>query len=1159
MARQILRLLLPGLRHTLLLVPTLIALTFFAAAGWLLLTQSGLERAAALVAWTSEDTARIAGARGRLVGPLAFDRVDIAVDADRYTLHGVAVEWEFGELLHGRLDILRLRIDRIEFTLGAGTAGAAGAASTPPADLRLPLPVRVAALDIGAVIKHGESAPLAENIAARIESDGARHRLDALSFASAAGQVTAEGALAGTTPFALAAELKLATEPGLAIAGAPALAVSARIDGTLAEIAVAFDGRGAEYSLAGQARLAPFAAQPLAALRLTARGLDPRVFVPTAPRARLALDADLAPTTDGALAGRLRVDNAAAAPLDRNGLPLTHLAADLLLDWNTTPRRIKLTDLALKVGAGGTATGSLDLVWPAGEALPQGAADLSVRGLDPAALHGALFPARLNGRIAFAGDAASQRATLALADGTRRIEATLDRHGETLNVSRLLLTQGKAEIAGHGALTLAAPHAWRIAGSLRHVDPAAFVTRLPRGDLHAGFTADGKLQPLLAGTLRFHFEPGRLAGQTLGGAGDLAFSAIDRIDDLVAANGKAWLRGTLDLALGDSLLTARGGWGGPQEKLSLTVAAPDLARHRALLPDIGGALDLAATLGGFPTRPELDFTVRARHLVLPGELGAGRLEGSGRLQGEALSMTLVAESLRAGVLLPRLELAIDGTRAAHRVSATAGLPGERRLSLAAAGTLVGAQDWRDTGWRGRIEELQLDGALPAVLTATGDLAASRTALAGRLTGRIADLAGLGPALDGNLVSAGALDIDATLAGSFTAPRLAGQVHGSGLAIGLLDHNIHLRDGVLALRFADERAVLERLDFVAPHDPPQRATRIAGVTKLEPGRVSVSGEFDLERRRARFAATLTRLPLSQRPERWLVASGTARLEHADARLQLGAQLTADAGFIAETATGRPQLAEDIVVRGRAPKPARVLRVETDIALDLGPRFHLRAAGLAARLAGSVRVRGDGASPLVASGSIATREASYEAYGQRLAVERGIVNFQGPLDDPGLNVLAVRKDTLVEAGVAVTGTAKRPAVRLVSTPPVPDAEKLSWIVLGRAPDASGTDTSLLIAAAGTILGRPGESLTGQIAQALGVDELSLRQATESDTLSSQILTVGKRFSDRAWIGYEQGLTAATGALKFTYALTPRISLVTRAGGDNAADVFYNFRFD
>ena len=47
--------------------------------------------------------------------------------------------------------------------------------------------------------------------------------------------------------------------------------------------------------------------------------------------------------------------------------------------------------------------------------------------------------------------------------------------------------------------------------------------------------------------------------------------------------------------------------------------------------------------------------------------------------------------------------------------------------------------------------------------------------------------------------------------------------------------------------------------------------------------------------------------------------------------------------------------------------------------------------------------------------------------------------------------------------------------------------------------------------------------------------------------------------AWLSYEQGLNAAAGALKFTYTLTPRVSVVTRAGEETALDVFYNFSFD
>ena len=38
-----------------------------------------------------------------------------------------------------------------------------------------------------------------------------------------------------------------------------------------------------------------------------------------------------------------------------------------------------------------------------------------------------------------------------------------------------------------------------------------------------------------------------------------------------------------------------------------------------------------------------------------------------------------------------------------------------------------------------------------------------------------------------------------------------------------------------------------------------------------------------------------------------------------------------------------------------------------------------------------------------------------------------------------------------------------------------------------------------------------------------------------------------------------TAAAGITKLTYTLTPRITVVARAGMDNAIDVFYSLRFD
>lgn len=1264
--------------------------------GWLLFAESGLVWTAAMLERNSGGQVRIEGARGRLFGPLSLERLHVASGEDRYLFHGLELAWNPRSLLGGLLEVHTLKVARVEL-LWPDDAPLA-----PPASLRLPFTLRLDALEIGVVEMHDAPSPLARELKAALSSDGVMYRIDALSVGLDTGTLTGQGTLAAAAPFELRAEARFAG------AGTPALQVAAHIDGTLESIAVGFDGQGEGFSVAGQASLQPFAAHVLTALQMSARGLDPRAFTAAAPRALLALEIDLAPQADGALVGSLRADNAAPVPLDRGGLPFSRAEASLLLHWDASPRRLRLDDLTLKVGARGTVSGRVDLLWPDNASWPQGEADLKVARLDPSALHSALRPARLAGRILMSGDAGAQQATLALADGTRRLDAEIARRADTLTLSRLLLAQGAAELAGAGELRLDARRAWRFTGHLRRFDPSAFVD-VPRANMNAKIEANGRLVPQFEGRLRFALGESRLAGQPLAGESDLDFAGLDRPSDLLAANGNAHVRGTLNIRLGGSRLDMKGGWGGPAEKLALSLKAPDLAQHRDLARDLAGSLDLFGSVSGSPARLDIVLSVHARRLALPGEHRFERIDAAGRVQGEALELTLTAENYRQGneARLDGLSLAVDGTRGQHWLRARAGLPVGRTVELAAAGGLrEQARDWRDTVWQGVIETLSVSGALPLALAAPAQLTASRELItlgatelafaggcilsaettwqpghwtsrgrftgialrpgdevhasleplriggawslagathiegwlraeresgdwvlpgilppamravgletlhleargaggrasldfeaAGRRIGRwqagatlpleggaagfaipqgplagwlkaaVTDMAWVAPAIDGNLTSAGSLDIDATLSGTLDAPILRGHLRGGGLAVGLIDQDVQLRDGELAIRFDQERALVERLTFAAPHHPPDRAARTAGfASRAEPGRLSIWGELDLRRHGASLTATLTRLPLSQRPERWVVASGTARLDYGGerlpGRLRIGAELAADAGFIAEAASGRPELTEDIVVLGQLPAERRGPRVEGDIAFDLGEHFHLRVAGLAARLAGRLRVRGGGDGRLAATGSITTRDATFDAYGQRLVVERGIVNFQGALDDPGLNVLALRKGLAVEAGVSVTGTAQHPVVRLVSTPPVPDAEKLSWIVLGRPTDASGTDASLLLAAASAILGGQDEGLTVQLAQAFGIDEISLRQAPTGDPLTGQILTLGKRLSARTQIGYEQGLTAATGAVRLTHALTPRISVVTRSGEDNAIDVFYHFAFD
>jgi translocation and assembly module TamB len=194
----------------------------------------------------------------------------------------------------------------------------------------------------------------------------------------------------------------------------------------------------------------------------------------------------------------------------------------------------------------------------------------------------------------------------------------------------------------------------------------------------------------------------------------------------------------------------------------------------------------------------------------------------------------------------------------------------------------------------------------------------------------------------------------------------------------------------------------------------------------------------------------------------------------------------------------------------------------------------------------------------SGNIHVVKGAYSAYGQRLQIERGILSFQGPLDNPGLDIIAMRKNQAVEAGVAVSGTAQSPRVRLVSNPGVPDSEKLSWLVLGHGlEDASGQDYNALHAAAGLLLSA-GESVTLQqkIAHATGFEDVSLKGSGE---LEGTMLALGKRLSSRAYLSYEHGLTGASSLVKINYTLTKRVSVQAQAGTAPAMDLFYTFRFE
>jgi len=152
--------------------------------------------------------------------------------------------------------------------------------------------------------------------------------------------------------------------------------------------------------------------------------------------------------------------------------------------------------------------------------------------------------------------------------------------------------------------------------------------------------------------------------------------------------------------------------------------------------------------------------------------------------------------------------------------------------------------------------------------------------------------------------------------------------------------------------------------------------------------------------------------------------------------------------------------------------------------------------------------------------------------------------------------------------VTGTVRVPIVQLTSNPPVPDSEKLSWLVLGHGLDrTSGNDFAALQAASALLLGREGKPVTATIAESVGLDDISIKSSSPSQRgggsgstgVEGNVVAFGKRLTDKLTLVYEQGLSVADSAIKLEYSLTRNIKLRAETGIVSGVGIQYQRSFD
>lgn len=388
-------------------------------------------------------------------------------------------------------------------------------------------------------------------------------------------------------------------------------------------------------------------------------------------------------------------------------------------------------------------------------------------------------------------------------------------------------------------------------------------------------------------------------------------------------------------------------------------------------------------------------------------------------------------------------------------------------------------------------------------------------------------------------------------------RIAGQLDGSGTLSGSLlvpqvNGRLQLSDGEVS--GGELPSSFEALQLQALIDGEQ--LRLSGGWRSgDEGQGTLAGELDWS---SGLVGELRvqghRLPVVVEPYADLQVEPDLRISLGADQLSVNGKVSVPRGKIQvrELPPSTVKVSEDAVIVGNEHSAGRVpVAIAMDIDVEVGSeRLSFSGFGLDADLAGRMHIGND----LNTRGELNLNNGRFRAYGQRLTIRRARLLFTGPIDQPFLDIEAVRRVDDVVAGLRLTGSAEQPRSEVFSEPAMSQEQALSYLVLGR-PLSSGSDNSMLAGAALSLGLASSASVTGNVAQTLGIDNFQLD--TEGSGGGTSVVASGN-LSERLSLRYGVGVFEPVNTVALRYELTRRLYLEAASGLASSLDLFYKRDF-
>ncbi|MBC3778148.1 translocation/assembly module TamB domain-containing protein [Pseudomonas sp. SWRI99] len=389
-------------------------------------------------------------------------------------------------------------------------------------------------------------------------------------------------------------------------------------------------------------------------------------------------------------------------------------------------------------------------------------------------------------------------------------------------------------------------------------------------------------------------------------------------------------------------------------------------------------------------------------------------------------------------------------------------------------------------------------------------------------------------------------------------KLTGHLNGSGTLSGgllapLVNGTVQLSDGEVS----GAELPMELQDLQLKAVIAGEAVRLDGGWKSGPsGQGSLNGEVawgpalvvDL-------ALKGTQLPVSVEPYAKLEMAPDLKISMAGDELKIAGKVLVPKGEITvrELPPSTVKVSDDTIIVGAQTeegKPPIAMKMDIDVIVGQD-KLSFAGFGLTANLQGQVHI-GDN---MDTRGELWLNDGKYRAYGQRLTVRRARLLFAGPIDQPYLDIEAIRQTDDVIAGIRLSGSAEQPTTQIFSEPAMSQEQALSYLVLGRPLSTNGEDNNMLAQAA-LGLGLMGSAgVTSGLAKDLGIQDFQLdTQGSGNDT---SVVASGN-ISEKLSLRYGVGVFEPASTIALRYKLSKKVYVEAASGVASSLDIFYKRDF-